>query len=249
MSPKSSARPAARDAVQLRLAVETPEQTYARVFRELKPRTATPVFDVRYCRFSSLRANIRFEEEPGRILVNLSDLLRDAPPEAQDGLATVLLCKLYGKPIPRRARQAYDRWVGSPATEQKIFAITRERKRKQMLPPAGLVHDLDAFFDDLNGQYFAGKLRKPALGWSVRPSRRRLGHYDQAHDAIVISRIFDDHSVPELALEYVLFHEMLHLKHPVRRRGSRRHVHTPEFLADERRFDGYDEARCMLLNL
>ena len=249
MSREGAARHSVRDGVQLRLPVETPEQTYKRVFRELKLRSAPPVFDVRYRPFSRLRANIRFEEESGRILVSLSDLLRDAPPEALDGLAAVLLCKLYGKPIPRWARQAYDRWANSPATEQKLFAIARKRSRKRMRAPAGLVHDLDPLFDDLNEKYFGGKLRKPALGWSVRPSRRRLGHYDRAHDAIVISSIFDDHSASELALEYVLFHEMLHLKHPVRRRGSRRYVHTPEFLADERRFDGYDEAQGMLLKL
>ena len=233
----------------MRLPVEGPEQPYARVFRELKPRAAMPVFEVRYRRFSTLRSDIRFEGDSGRILVNLSDLLREAPPEALDGLATILLCKLYGKPIPRPARRVYDLWADSPATEQRIFEISRQRRRKQMLPPAGLVHDLGVLFDELNEQYFGGTLRKPLLGWSVRPSSRRLGHYDRAHDAIVISSIFDDHCVPPLALEYVLFHEMLHLKHPVQKRGRRRRVHTPEFLADERRFEGYDEAQRMLLNL
>src|ERR1035438_8620037 len=36
-----------------------------------------------------------------------------------------------------------------------------------------------------------------------------LGHFDPSHNAIVISRIFDQPAVPPLALEYVVFHEML----------------------------------------
>ena len=118
-----------------------------------------------------------------------------------------------------------------------------------MLPPRGRAHDLGALFDRLNRRLFARKLRKPALGWSPHEARRQLGHYDPAHDAIVVSRALDRPDVPVLAVEYVLYHEMLHVKHPVRLRGSRRCVHTPEFLADEQRFPGLDEAKRILLSL
>ena len=91
---------------------------------------------------------------------------------------------------------------------------------------------------------------KPTLGWSLRASTTRLGHYDVAHDAIVISRVFDRPHVPSLALEYVLYHEMLHIKHPVQvRSGGRRCAHTPEFQAEERRFPSIDEAKRLLLRL
>ena len=36
---------------------------------------------------------------------------------------------------------------------------------------------------------------------------------------IMISRIFDDPRAPRLALEYVMFHEMLHLHYPVDHTG------------------------------
>ena len=53
---------------------------------------------------------------------------------------------------------------------------------------------------------------------------------------IVISRIFDRPRTPRLALEYVMFHEMLHLRFPVDHSGARRCVHTTEFKADEKQF-------------
>ena len=55
--------------------------------------------------------------------------------------------------------------------------------------------------------------------------------------------------VPELALQYVMFHEMLHLRHPVEHNGMRRRVHTREFRAAEKEFARLKEAKEMLKKL
>ncbi len=55
--------------------------------------------------------------------------------------------------------------------------------------------------------------------------------------------------VPELALQYVMFHEMLHLRHPVEHNGARRRVHTREFRAAEKKFARLKEAKEMLKKL
>jgi predicted metal-dependent hydrolase len=47
-------------------------------------------------------------------------------------------------------------------------------------------------------------------------------------------------------VEYIVYHEMLHLKHPVRMRGSRRCVHSAEFQAEERQFPRLEEAKRFL---
>jgi len=89
-------------------------------------------------------------------------------------------------------------------------------------------------------------MARPGLGWSVRPSRTTLGHYDPSHHMIVLSKVLDHPQVPRLAVEYVMFHEMLHLRHPVEHKGSRRCVHTPEFKLAEREFEQLKLAREML---
>ncbi len=66
---------------------------------------------------------------------------------------------------------------------------------------------------------------------------------------IVISRIFDDARAPRLALEYVMYHEMLHLHYPVDHSGARRCVHTPEFKAHEKLFPQFSEAKALLKKL
>jgi predicted metal-dependent hydrolase len=47
-------------------------------------------------------------------------------------------------------------------------------------------------------------------------------------------------------VEYIVYHEMLHLKHPVRLKGSRRCVHSSEFQADEREFAQLEGAKKYL---
>ncbi len=76
-----------------------------------------------------------------------------------------------------------------------------------------------------------------------------LGHFDPSHNAIIISRIFDSPKVPPLGLEYVLFHEMLHLQYPVDHTGARRRVHTQEFRTAEKTFPQLQKAKEILKRL
>jgi len=87
------------------------------------------------------------------------------------------------------------------------------------------------------------------MTWSRDQARNSLGHYDPAHNAIVVSRVFDDRRVPRYAVEYIVYHEMLHLKHPVRLRGSRRCVHSAEFQSEEKLFPLLEQAKLFLRRL
>ena len=127
--------------------------------------------------------------------------------------------------------------------------IKRERGRKQIGDPKGTVYDMVELFEELNIRFFGGLMARPDLGWSRRPSRTTLGHYDPSHHMIVLSRILDRPEVPKIAVEYVMFHEMLHLRYPVDHRGARRCVHTPEFKAAEKEFPELKEARDALKHL
>jgi len=123
------------------------------------------------------------------------------------------------------------------------------RGRKQIHSARGHIYDLDEIFEDLNRHHFYGLMARPQLTWSRDHARNSLGHYDPAHNTIVISRIFDQRKMPKYAVEYLLYHEMLHLKHPVKLRGSRRCVHPPEFQAEEKLFPELEEVKQLLKNL
>ncbi len=113
----------------------------------------------------------------------------------------------------------------------------------------GEVYDLDEVFEAVNRRFFHGLLGRPTLTWSAHVAKRMLGHYDAAHNTIVVSRVFDRPGTPRYAIEYLLYHEMLHLKHPVRVKAGRRCVHSREFQAEERLFPELAEAKAYLRQL
>jgi predicted metal-dependent hydrolase len=65
----------------------------------------------------------------------------------------------------------------------------------------------------------------------------------------VVSRLFDHPAVPRYAVEYIVYHEMLHLRHPVKLKGSRRCVHSAEFRAEEKLFPQLEAAQRFLRRL
>lgn len=221
---------------------ESAEEMFTRVFRAMKPRTEPPKFRVLFKPYANLDSKIRLEAGHEKIEVRMSDQLRTAPDSAREALAWVLLGKLYRKAIPPEIERNYKAFVNRTDVRRRALELRRERGRKRLAPPKGGVFDLESIFADLNVRFFEGNLSKPALGWSLTPSRRLLGHYDPAHHAIVISSVFDTPKTPRYVVEYILYHEMLHIKHPAEYRTERRCVHTPPFRAEEKRFPHYAEA-------
>jgi predicted metal-dependent hydrolase len=215
--------------------------------RLLRPGTAAPELKVEFFAFANINNTIRLRE--GRLLVRLSDLLEGAPEPVVRAIAHILLAKMYRKPIDRRHATRYRRYIGSHEVANKAHLVRQIRGRKQLQSPRGRFYDLDAIFEDLNRRFFHALMGRPRMSWSPTRTRRILGHYDPAHNAIVISRIFDHPAIPRYAVEYIVYHEMLHLKHPVRLRGSRRCVHSAEFQAEERLFPELERAEGFLKGL
>jgi hypothetical protein len=237
----------ALEGLQTALFFEGPEELYARVFRELKPRTPLPELRVEFCRFANADSFVRLEE--GRLHVRISDLLEGAPAPVQEALAHILLRKLYRKPVPRAYVRRYRLYLNRRDMRRQAQLVRQVRGRKFLSGPRGESHDLDEVFERVNAQFFDGLLGRPLLGWSRGASRTMLGHFDPAHNAIIVSRILDRPETPALALEYVMFHEMLHLRYPVDHNGSRRKVHTRDFRKAEREYPRLQEAKEALKKL
>ncbi|HBY60346.1 MAG TPA: hypothetical protein DEH78_11020 [Solibacterales bacterium] len=233
--------------VQTALFFESPEQIYARVYREIRPRSAPAEVSVEYCPFANANSFIRWET--GRIEVRMSDVFQGAPAPIVEALAWILISKLFRKQAPRVYSHRYRLYLNRREVRRHLHLVRQERGRKYVSGPAGEHFHLDAIFDELNFEFFHGLMAKPVLGWSRRPSRTLLGHYDPSHNAIILSKILDRTGVAPLAVRYVLFHEMLHLRYPVEHKGARRCVHTPEFKAAERLFPGWKEAKELLKKL
>jgi hypothetical protein len=234
-------------ALESALLFETPEQIYERVFRILRPRTPVPRIEVRFKPFANANSTAQWKE--GLLKVNVTDVLSEAPAPVIEALAYILLSKMFRRPVPAEFSHRYRRYLNRRDVRGVIEKTRQSRGRKLVLEPRGSVYDLETIFNELNLKYFFGLMPRPALGWSLRPSRGILGHYDDPHNTIVISRLLDRPDVPPVAVEYVMFHEMLHIRYPVQHSGARRCVHTREFKTAEKQFDRLTEAKAALSRL
>jgi len=230
--------------VESALLFETPGEIYARVFRTLKPRTPLPEIRVEFCRFAGANSVVRLENN--LLHVRISDLLAGAPAPVTEALAFILLSKLFRRPVPRVYTHRYRLYMNRRDVRRSVHLVRQIRGRKQLRGPRGEAYDLDEIFEELNRLHFHGLLARPSLSWSQRLSRTMLGHYDPSHNAIIVSRLLDSREVPRVAAEYVLFHEMLHLRFPVEHRGAERRVHTAGLRQAEREFPQLAEAKRIL---
>ena len=216
------------------------ENFYKQAFQTLDKKGEVPEIVVEFYPYIGIKHTIR--QRGDTLFIRLSELCRDAPDEAQKSLAFILVGKILRKKIPNGAENAYLDYAKSEELREKSLENRIAKGRKIITDSKGDVYDLDKMFDALNRDYFAESLPKPTLSWSARKTFRRLGHYDSAHNTIIISKTLDDKKVPEFVVEFVVYHEMLHIFHPTQIKNGRRYHHTNEFKVDEEKFENFAEA-------
>lgn len=220
---------------------------FQRVFTRLGCDGRPPRFRVEFYPYSSLVLTIRRREEA--LYVRFSDLLRRAPLTVFEGAAALLLARVYRRKAPLELVEPYLAYARSNRTRHRITRMRRGRVRLASLGAQGRHFDLGKMFDELNARYFAGGLQRPHIGWSARKWRRQFGCYDPGPNQILLNIRMDHPRVPRVAVEYVLYHEMLHVKHPTRRSGCTLLSHSPEFRVEEKRFPDFERARKILDHL
>lgn len=217
---------------------------FQRVFTRLGCDGRPPRFRVEFYPYASLVLTIRRRED--LVYVRFSDLLRRAPLAVYEGAAALLLARVYRRKAPRELVEPYLEYARSNRTRSRISRMRRGRVRLPATAPQGRHFDLETMFDELNAKHFGGTLQRPHIGWSTRSWRRQFGCYDPGPNQILLNRRMDHPRVPRVAVEYVLYHEMLHVKHPTRRSGCSLLSHSPEFRAEEKQFPEFERARKIL---
>jgi hypothetical protein len=217
---------------------------FADAFRHLGGRRPIPAIEVRFYPYAGLHHTIRIRS--GRVYVRLSDICKDGPVDLHRALAFILVARLLSKRTPQIHERTYRDYSLRPEIQRASDIARRRRGRKMVSSAQGSVYDLDRLFRKLNRLFFEGLLEKPTITWSQRKTRRILGHHDKVYETITISKTLDAPDVPEWFVEYILYHEMLHIKHPARLVNGRRYYHTAAFRADERRFPHFEQAQRWL---
>ncbi|HNY31457.1 MAG TPA: SprT-like domain-containing protein [Fibrobacteria bacterium] len=159
--------------------------------------------------------------------------LYHAPLDIQEQLDQWIRAALHPSPGSRLRKQQSQRaifaWM-EPRLEEKV---PEERA-------AGIAWDLRPLFDQLNQEYFQGRL-EAVVRWSPKwgglSTHQSLKISQGIVHLITIARAYDAADVPRYAVEGVLFHEMCHIAHPPRRGGGhKRVIHHKEFREAEQRY-------------
>lgn len=180
---------------------------------------------------------ISYKRRRSVLYVRTHAIFTDAPREVLRAVASFVS---EGRPTAHETK-LIDDWIALHRHHIKSV------EKPQPVQPKGEHHDLQAMFDRLNGLYFKDRI-KASITWSksARNKKRtsmRMGSYCEESQLIRIHPALDQDFVPRFFVESVVFHEMLHEYYGVDEKDGRRCVHPPAFLAHERLFHEYGEAR------
>jgi hypothetical protein len=129
---------------------------------------------------------------------------------------------------------------------QPCMKKREQNPRQLIIHTQGRFYNLREIFDDLNHEYFGGKITA-SISWGKENARRAvrnrtLGSYCGHTNTIRINPVLDRRNVPRYFIRYIVYHEMLHSAVEEERKNGRRLVHTFEFRKLERLFKDYRKA-------
>lgn len=146
-----------------------------------------------------------------RASIVLSDYLEDAPSVVKLELCESVLLRIRGK---RGDMPAYAAWVSEDGFTEKNRGTYLKRSKNLARTDAGtyrnLTDSLDRLLDlglvnpsDISDSYFT---------WTARPNYSRVGYCSPMMRVVAVSCSLDSPDVPEKVLDYVVYHETLHLR-------------------------------------
>ncbi len=169
-------------------------------------------------RFKGYNANVHYNSK--YVEFRLSKAWKEHSTSLIQGLIQSLAIKVYNTSYQRTLQiDLYNNFINNLPKYTKIDEYDEE---------------LSASFNRVNNKYFDDLMDKVNLKWGSR-AYRKLGHYEYTTNTVVISEIFKGE---ELLLDYIMFHELLHKKHGLKKTKNGRNIHhSKDFRKDEKRFE------------
>ena len=169
--------------------------------------------------------------------IRISDHCRLAPPAVLEAVVTILAAKILRRKPSPEALEVYERFRTQASVVESVRMRRIERGKKHFSPHAGSHHHLPDIYAEVNRRYFNDQVQVERIGWGLRRSRTRLGHYDPVHHTITVSPILIAPKSPLRAGVY----RIMKCCTPCSRTGIGRP--PPQFRRAERAHPDYGRAR------
>lgn len=181
----------------------------------------------------------------GVLHVTLTDYLKDAPADITEEICVWIDARLDGK---RGSLELYKNWVNDTDFRIRHRPTYMRRSKNLACTDVGKHRSLTDSLDRLleKGYIVPSDIEDSCFTWTKRPNRRRVGYCSPMMRVVAISCSLDSPDVPENVLDYVVFHETLHL-----RQGFRPFVnkHDAEFKKMERTYPDVKGCNEILNNI
>jgi hypothetical protein len=180
---------------------------------------------------------ISVRRRPDGYRLRLHKMFVGAPPRMIRALARYVVHN------DRRASQLLGDYI-----ERNQHVIKRQERKPRPFNgrTVGKYHDLQAIFDSVNAERFDSKLQA-RITWgpvTARKARRsiKMGSFAVEDRIIRIHPVLDQDDVPAFFIRWIVFHEMLHGRHDIVKKGRRRIFHSEAFLEDEQSYPDFARA-------
>ncbi len=226
---------------QVHRAIQILSQSQPRGFTKKK----SPSFNRNHVvvEFMNMRGLYRYRHQKQQSLIQINEGFITADEAVITALATLMV-----KGKTRKADTLLRQY--SVAEDYCEIQLAMELAVEPIIDTAqGDIYNLQEMFERINQDYFQNALEQPHLSWSSTHTRRKFGHYEPSRNRVVLSRTLDQKKVPAHVVEFVLYHELLHIKHGETWKNGRCLVHTPAFKQEERLYQHYQDAEPILAKL
>lgn len=170
-------------------------------------------------KFKGFNANIRLSNN--KLIVRMSKEWENVGDEIKIGLIQSLLLRIFKKKGKTINVDLYNNFL------RNVHIAIPKNKAPETLKDS---------FDRVNNQFFYGLMERPNLKFNK--GINRLGTYEYGSDTLTISKsLLSDVE----ALDYVMYHEMLHKKHKFVAINNRTYHHTKKFKDAEAEFPNSKE--------
>lgn len=187
-----------------------------------------------------------WRREGDRVTFKISDYLEDSPEDVLESMAWYLVCRAFRRRCPEHRSKRYLAYSRSSQLWGRVKDAYLGRSKNLILEPKGRHRNLSAVFDYVNSNYFRSSIHNPTLAWVSESPSQRLGYYFAPLRLLAVNTAFDSERVPRYALEFVVYHELLHHIDAADGKPRRRIHHTKSFKDQERFFSSYADAERWL---
>jgi hypothetical protein len=198
--------------------------------------------------------NVTCNRITGKRTLTIPITLVNAPESVKIALISWALLPLGNKNKKssevQKERKKIENYIYQYLSEQGLIKPSVSRIKPEVLSDktAGTKFDLQNIFVKINENYFECKLRA-FLRWGTPGSTTSYQTVRRSKDGscwnlITIADIYNHPSIPQFAIESVMFHEMLHIAIPPYRKNGKNVIHGKEFKTAEKQFPFFEQWRA-----